>query len=309
VHWSEPEWVRVATAAASLVQIEAPPTDDPQGLKPNLNETSLRGPEGPLFHGASTDSSLNKKRFAQDDSALSLGEKIENAPWLVMNASVSRMWFLAEPVGVQRRLVKAISDEAGIPLEFKHIEEILRFAEENSTTGKERSLPNGWKLRRESDELVFLTPDLRQPANGEVHQAASSGDYEYELAVPGQLSVCEAGVMIEVRRIPAQSRAEYNAAHLLDAGSLPGPLRVRNWRPGDRFWPAHTKSPKKIKELLQERHLVQVERRLWPVIVSGDGESGEEIIWVRGFPGSRKFAARPGCEAILIVERLLRDES
>jgi tRNA(Ile)-lysidine synthase len=73
---------------------------------------------------------------------------------------------------------------------------------------------------------------------------------------------------------------------------------VRNWRPGDRFWPAHTKSPKKIKELLQERHVAQPERRLWPVVVSG-----EEIVWMRGFPSPAKLQAKPGREAILILEK------
>jgi hypothetical protein len=58
--------------------------------------------------------------------------RIEEAPWLVMNAAVSRMWFLGEPVAVQRRLVKAIGENAGIPLEFKHVEEILRVAAEEA---------------------------------------------------------------------------------------------------------------------------------------------------------------------------------
>ena len=61
-----------------------------------------------------------------------------------MNASVSRMWFLGEPIAVQRRLVKAIGENAGIPLEFKHVDEILRVASEDSS-GKELSLPLGWK--------------------------------------------------------------------------------------------------------------------------------------------------------------------
>jgi tRNA(Ile)-lysidine synthetase-like protein len=74
---------------------------------------------------------------------------------------------------------------------------------------------------------------------------------------------------------------------------------VRNWRAGDRYWPAHTKSPKKIKELLQERHVALPERRLWPVLVSGD-----EIVWMRGFPVPAKFQAKAGQQAILIVETL-----
>ncbi len=92
--------------------------------------------------------------------------------------------------------------------------------------------------------------------------------------------------------------AEYNPDQLLDAESLPGPLRVRNWRAGDRFWPAHTKSPKKLKELLQERHVAQPDRALWPVIVSGD-----EIVWVRGFDTHAKYRAKPGHDAVLIAER------
>ena len=72
---------------------------------------------------------------------------------------------------------------------------------------------------------------------------------------------------------------------------------VRNWRPGDRFWPAHTKSPKKVKELLQEQHVAQPERRLWPVAVSGD-----EIVWMRGFPVPARLCAEAGQEAVLIRE-------
>ena len=55
-------------------------------------------------------------------------------------------------------------------------------------------------------------------------------------------------------------------------------LIVRNWRPGDRFWPPHTKGPKKIKELLQERRLTGTERKHWPVVASAS-----EVVWVPGF--------------------------
>jgi tRNA(Ile)-lysidine synthase len=257
VQWSQPDWARPASQEPSLVQI------------------------APLGNPAS-DSSKDSE----------LRSKIDKAHWLVMNASVSRMWFLGEPIAVQRRLVKAIGEHAGIPLEFKHVEEILRVAAEDDASTKELSLPLGWKLLRESDQLTVVTPDLREPV--------AAQDYEYELSVPGQIIVYEAGSCIEVHRVRAGAQPGYNPDHLLDAESLPGPLRVRNWRPGDRFWPAHTKSPKKIKELLQERHIAQAERKVWPVVVSGD-----EIVWVRGFPPCARFRAKPGQVAMLIVEELL----
>jgi tRNA(Ile)-lysidine synthase len=258
VHWSEPVWARHASSDLGLVQI---------------------APLGPVLHPASPDDSAPDR----------LQSRIENAPWLVMNASVSRMWFLGEPVAVQRRLVKAIGEHAGIPLEFKHVEEILRFAEEHGPSGKELSLPLGWALWREPEELRFLTPDLREPS--------APRDYEYELSSPGEMCVIEAGSTIELRRVLAGADAGYNREQLLDAESVPGPFRVRNWRPGDRFWPAHSKSPKKIKELLLERQVALPERKLWPVLLSGD-----EIVWMRGFAVPAKFSAKAGREAILIVE-------
>ena len=258
VHWSQPDWARAASQQPALVQI-----------------ASLANPPAPDL-----------------DLWADLRSKIDNAPWLVMNASVSRMWFLGEPVAVQRRLVKAIGENARIPLEFKHVEEILRMAAEDDASRKELALPLGWKLLREPEELVFVTPDLREPA--------PPHDYEYELPVPGQVSVYEAGSSIAVRHVPADAQPGYNPDQLLDAESLRGPLTVRNWRPGDRFWPAHTKSPKKIKELLQEIHLAQPVRRFWPVIVSGD-----VIVWTRGFNAPAKLRAKPGRAALLIVDTLL----
>ena len=224
-----------------------------------------------------------------------LQSRIENATWLVMDASVELLWFLGEPTAVQRRVVKAIGEQAGIPLEFKHVEEILRFAAGDVGSGKELALPLGWRVVRESDRVVFLTPDLRE--------AAPQQDYEYALPVPGMVVAHEAGLEFEAQRIPGGTNAEHDPDRLLDARSLPGPLRVRNWRPGDRFWPAHTKSPKKIKELLQERRVAQPERGLWPVVVSGD-----EIVWVRGYPTPAKRQPKVGRDAILISENRLSQE-
>ena len=250
VHWVEPEWVQQNPA---LVQI------------------SLSG---------------TPTSAAVDDT---LQSEIDNVPWLVANASVSRPWFLSEPVAVQRRVLKAIGKHAGIPLEFKHVEEIVVFAAEEGR-GRELTLPLGWKLVRHADELLFVTPDLRK--------ADPPLDYEHELSVPGRAFLPEVGIAIEVRHIPSDKVAEYNPDELLDLDSLPGLLRVRNWRAGDRFWPAHSKSPKKIKELLQGRHVAQPLRGLWPVVVSGD-----EIVWVRGFPAHRKYCGKTGRQSVLIAER------
>ena len=72
---------------------------------------------------------------------------------------------------------------------------------------------------------------------------------------------------------------------------------MRNWRAGDRFWPAHSKAPKKIKELLQDRKLATKERKLWPVVVSAG-----EIVWVRGFPTPARLRPPEGAKEALVIQ-------
>jgi tRNA(Ile)-lysidine synthase len=207
-----------------------------------------------------------------------------------MNASVDRLWFLGEPVAVQRRLVKAIAEEAEIPLEFRHVDEIVRFAAENGPCGKELALPMGWKLLRGANELVFVAP--------ESFQENVPADYEYTLPVPGSMLVNETGSEFEARIVEGAGESSGELDYLLDAESLGNSLTLRNWRAGDRFWPAHTKGPKKLKELLTDLHVAHTARAGWPVVVSGD-----EIVWVRGLAVSARHRAKLGHPALFIRER------
>src|SRR5208283_2970448 len=153
VQWSQPEWARGLPGfedSQSLVQIS------PSQPKPHDPELLAR---------------------------------LEEPGPVVMNASVSRPWLLTEPRAVQRRVLKAIGEQAGIPLEFKHIEEILRFAAEDGPSMKELSLPLGWKIVREPEAMVFVTPDLRRKER--------VPDYEYSLPVPGRAALPELGGVIE----------------------------------------------------------------------------------------------------------------
>lgn len=225
---------------------------------------------------------------------------------LVMNASIDLLWLLSEPLAIQRRAIKAVGDLAGFPLGFKHVEEVVHFATDEHNQGKQLSLPLGWKMVREPEALTFLTPDLRT-------QERIPTDYEYSLPYPGRAIVPEAGIVIEaVRVLPDQvssfrvaNKTENGFDRLLDASLVSNSLKVRNWRAGDRFWPLHTKAPKKIKELLQEHHVTGDERRLWPVVLSD-----QEIVWVRGLPAAEPFRAKSqSAEAVLIRALPLQDET
>ena len=93
--------------------------------------------------------------------------------------------------------------------------------------------------------------------------------------------------------------SRYNDAPRLALNRLPAELLLRNWRPGDRFWPVHTRAAKKVKELLQERHLPAREKALWPVVVAGD-----QIVWMRDFPAATEFVAKDGKAVVIETDPL-----
>lgn len=195
---------------------------------------------------------------------------------------------------LQRRVLRRMAEELGGTLEFKHIQQILlqqtmRLAGEREGRRK-LELPGG---------LIAMFTLRELQITREV--PATLAEYCYKLTVPGEVAVPELGATIRAQVVRAEAGNKgYNPALLLDRKLLAAELTVRNWRAGDRFFPAHTHSPKRVKELLQAGRLGQdlsaAERKAWPVI-----ESGGEIVWMRGFPVPAAFETRSE-QAVLIEE-------
>jgi tRNA(Ile)-lysidine synthase len=206
---------------------------------------------------------------------------------------------LALPVALQRMVLHHTAEQfgEGVVLEFKHIQQLMELAR-RSKSSQGLSLPGGLRVERGWRELRFsLGATEEVPA-----------EYGYSLPVPGEVGVPELGKIVRAVVINAgkQTISGYNAASLLSRRLLAPELKVRNWRAGDRFFPAHSQSPKKVKELLQPSRIGAQfsahERKLWPVI-----ESAGEIVWMRGFPVPQAFAIQSG-EAVLIEEFAMTPE-
>jgi tRNA(Ile)-lysidine synthase len=190
------------------------------------------------------------------------------------------------PTALARRLVRRAAESLGFDLEFRHLEEILHALR---TTEQEKAmvLPGSWTVRLAKRELQFAKESA----------VPGSPNYQYRLSVPGSIEVPQTGSRFEALLVSPTACGGYNPDDLLDPARLGGELLVRNWRPGDRFWPAHRKAPKKIKELLEERHLRGVERKRWPVVVNGT-----DLVWVRGFAVPRRLRPQEGSRAVWIRE-------
>jgi len=189
------------------------------------------------------------------------------------------------PLALQRRVVRAAGEQLGLSLEFRHVEEVLGLIADHAGR-RSVVLPDGWRAARTREALRF-----------EAASSEKQADYNYCLTVPGSVAVPELGSRFEARFVQRTSAEVYNPEHLLNRELLAEELRVRNWHPRDRFWPAHSKAPKKVKELLQDRHVVAEERKHWPVVVSG-----EKLVWLRGFPAPAELQAKGGAGIVIREE-------
>jgi tRNA(Ile)-lysidine synthase len=205
-------------------------------------------------------------------------------------ASLQRELLSKLSLAAQRRFLRGWleANSSGLVISFRIIEEALELA--TGAAGRKLELPGGWILRAGRQEL-FLEPELR---------SSTEADYEYALAVPGVVDVPELGISVEAQIVDASHPSEDEREHLLDPCRLPNKILIRNWRAGDRYWPPHTSAPKKVKELLTDRHLTGTEKKLWPVAVA----EGSGLIWMRGFavPATLQPPAA-AAKAILIRER------
>ena len=196
----------------------------------------------------------------------------------------------------QRRLLWAALARTGPlrRLELVHIETLRRLAVA-SQSGLRLHLP-ARQVVRVFDCLEFRP--LGRPA---------PTPYEYQVQVPGACVIAAMGKRLLFNLVSRGHREQgYNRGEesLADLESVQNPLTVRNWRPGDAFESPSGQGRKKLKTLLLERRIPAEQRKLWPVVLSGN-----QIVWARGFPVAEPFRMRPARQVgILIREEDLADE-
>jgi tRNA(Ile)-lysidine synthase len=191
--------------------------------------------------------------------------------------------FSTLPLALQRRLLKRLLESCKIPADFEHIEKLLRCALGEAPKAE---LPGGWLAVRRGKYLELQARPTRSVFCG----------YQYTLPVPGEIYIAELGLAVRLVPVPQAFAKEAGTPESLLSAELLGPeLIVRNWRPGDRFCPLHSKSEEKLKRLFSERHIPAEQRQSWPVVLVG-----EQVVWVRGFPAARAFAWSGSGDAVTI---------
>jgi tRNA(Ile)-lysidine synthase len=104
--------------------------------------------------------------------------------------------------------------------------------------------------------------------------------FEVELLSPGHTFIEEIGkevVIEETNRDKFRNLNEPPSIALMDCENLQFPLKMRNFRPGDRFHPLGVKGSQKLKDFFIDHKVPKFERPKVPLLISG-----EMIAWIVG---------------------------
>jgi tRNA(Ile)-lysidine synthase len=173
----------------------------------------------------------------------------------------------------------------------------VRILAQSGENGKVLQLPGGVDVRRDDDSLVFL------PRAAGEKKGKAQIEYAYEVELNGgetQIAVKEIGCVLRLRSIdwpPAQRETMKKGTAALDREKLQGALVLRSLRPGDRMRPEGHRGTHKLKRLLNETRVSRWDREGWPVL-----ESGESVVWARGFVSAEYAATNETRKAILVSE-------
>jgi len=123
--------------------------------------------------------------------------------------------------------------------------------------------------------------------------------FEVELRFPGSTFIEEIGkevVIEETDRGKLGHCKTLSNTALMDYGSLQFPLKMRNFRPGDRFHPLGVKGSQKLKEFFIDHKVPKVERPKVPLLVSG-----ERILWIVGYRIDERVKVTEKTKKVLVV--------
>jgi len=162
-------------------------------------------------------------------------------------------------------------------------------------------LPDGICVRGQGPRLTIQRLTHRRGQGRPCPPTPPEPRFEYTIPSAGRYAIREAGIALFFSLLPSAPPVEASQpgqpTALFDMDKLQFPLRVRNFRPGDRLTPLGLDGTQKVKKIFIDRKIDREKRRRHPLLLSGD-----QIIWIVGVRQSAIARIEPATKRWLKVE-------
>lgn len=185
-----------------------------------------------------------------------------------ISLDVTRLAALAP--ALQRRLLRHAAGLLGASPDFAATEALLSLGL-GGHAGQKLELAQGLYAERTHREMRLSAGSFPDSGFGPATPLP-----EYTGTVPGEIDAPVFGLRlrVEVSGPSASSPARFAEGKGTNQGR---PVKLRNWRPGDRVTLRYSSGPRKVKEVLERLRVTGTSRTLWPVL-----ELEGRIVWMRG---------------------------
>ena len=189
---------------------------------------------------------------------------------------------------MQRRLMRQAAHQLGVSLDFPATEAV-RTLGLNGRAGQRLVLPQGLGVERTARELRFAICSQPEATGGDANP-----EQQYSASIPGTIDAPAFGVRLRIERVTTKvTGSEPAGRDDLQTATL------RNWMPGDRVRLRYSSGLRKVKEVLERKHVTGTERAVWPVL-----ETGGQIAWMRGVelepvPGLTITSEETGADSLM----------
>ncbi len=151
-----------------------------------------------------------------------------------------------------------------------HVEAVARLIAAPSPSGR-IDLPQGIRVVRDRQEINFSLSPIEESASFEYRIACTQTTFIREIGIFLKLSVCDGSDVPHPKNYPLTTA-------LFDLAAVTFPLKVRNFKRGDRFKPLGLVGSQKVKTFFINQKVPRSKRLRCPILLSGG-----RIIWVGGY--------------------------
>ena len=218
--------------------------------------------------------------------------------WLSCNnppVQLSAAKILALHPTMQKRVLLLACAQAGVPVErltSRHVSAALHLCRQAKPSG-EISLPGNWRLVRENTLVVW-----------QIESTSCLPGSEYVLFE--EEGTCTfLNWAFSWTTVPAthwdNTASNFPGVVLMDYQRLHFPLKLRTFRPGDRFQPLGMSGSKKLQDFFVDEKIPRSRRPCIPLLLSG-----EKIIWIAGHRLAESVKITPQTRLIFKLTAIFR---